>query len=431
LSLVEVCHFAAFLPVSGDDGLPEVTAKFHVGNGAKEEAGPASCTDRFTLPAAPLHATDHNGVRLPDVCLRGDQHHVFVIGDWGGIMEEGRPPVPADHRAPGFKHERAFIDGVDDCAQLRVADAMKKRAAETPPEYIINLADNFYWAGIDVDCGGPCFDFNDETGQWARGFEEIYSGEGLDGKPWLGVLGNHDYGGWMFTKGWDRVIAYTWASDRWMTPALYWTVKVRYEDFTVDYFFTDTNVFDTWDPNADEHSSHNICSAKHNNAGASCGPQGPENLDACPSWFKNIWDQQWDWLMKEVPASNADWKVIVTHFPPIIPKWGSDDWAKLAEEHGVDLFVSSHIHYQRVYPPNTDGNPLGPAAIIISGGGGGVTSEDPPAPSGDDDQYGFMDITFSREEISIEMVSHGGQSRGTTKIEPRRRRLADKPPFAM
>ena len=35
--------------------------------------------------------------------------------------------------------------------RLRVADAMKKRAAETPPEYIINLADNFYWAGSD-----PC-----------------------------------------------------------------------------------------------------------------------------------------------------------------------------------------------------------------------------------------------------------------------------------
>ncbi|CAK0864976.1 unnamed protein product [Prorocentrum cordatum] len=150
-------------------------------------------------------------------------------------MKDGQPPVPADHRAPGFKHEREFVDGVDDCAQQRVAEQMKARAGEKNPDYVINLADNFYWAGIDTQCGGPCYEFADDTGQWAQGFENVYNGPGLDGKQWLGVLGNHDYGGWMFNKGWDRIVAYTWASDRWMTPALYWAAKVNYGDFTVDY----------------------------------------------------------------------------------------------------------------------------------------------------------------------------------------------------
>merc|ERR1719382_1230769 len=60
---------------------------------------------------------------------------------------------------------------------------------------------------------------------------------------------------------------------------------------------------------------------------------------------------------------------------------------------------------------------LDPTGLIVSGGGGGVTSENKPESSGEDDQYGFIDMTLSKDTIKIEAISHGGQTRkvSTTK----------------
>merc|ERR1712241_1155993 len=88
-----------------------------------------------------------------------------------------------------------------------------------------------------------------QTNQFQVGFEPVYSGPGLDGKPWLGVLGNHDYGGYRFDQGWDQLIGYTWGnSGRWVMPAQYWRATVHYPEFAVDYFFLDNNVFDAAEP---------------------------------------------------------------------------------------------------------------------------------------------------------------------------------------
>jgi len=317
---------------------------------------------------------------------------------------------------------------VDDRAQQRVAGQMRRRAAESNPDYVLNAGDNFYWGGIQTLCGARPYAQVD-TGQWGPIYEEVYRGPGLDGKQWLGVLGNHDYGGFTFSSGWDQVIGYTWGgpppcTGRWMTPAQYWSARAEYPDFSVDYFFLDTNVFDAFDPH--DNPDHNICSLQHTPNGASCGAQGPSSVWDCPAWFRRLWRDQTDWLQRRLSNSSADWQVAVTHFPPTFGRAG---WERLVERHGIDLIVSGHVHQQEVHYMEA-GNFLRPTAWIVSGGGGGITSEGVPDAEGADDQYGFFDITLFKEEILIQAISHGGQVRSGTKVLPRKADIAARLPEA-
>jgi len=380
-----------------------------------------SCSSRFSPPSSPpVQATDLNGFALPDTCIGASGaydslHHIFVIGDWGGVLKDGKP-TPADHRAKMFKsHHRKFVVGVDDVAQLSVAREMRRRALTSQPEYVINVGDNFYWGGILVKCGAPMDQVADVSGQWRKLFEDVYTGPGLDGKQWLGILGNHDWGGYMFTRGWDQVVAYTWLQDfpskrRWVTPALYYTTKVRYTEFSAEYFFLDSNVFDAHEPHAD--AAHNLCSMAHNVNKAGCGTMGPASVDECPLWFKRLWDAQMEWLDAGLAATTATWQIIVTHFPP---EHGHEEWIPLTKRYGVDLMIVGHRHQQEVHYLG-DENFLRPTAYIVSGGGGGITSEGMPRPDGLDDQYGFMDLTLTAQEIRIEAISHRGWLRSVTCI---------------
>jgi hypothetical protein len=384
------------------------------------------CSPFFVPPEKPTRPEQHNGVALQDTCFTGEgPFHAFIIGDWGSLWGFKAAPHLGHRKERG----QGFVWPIDNQPQLLVRDQMKKRAPLSNPDYILNVGDDFYWAGINAWCGKE--DFTEmSTNQFQVFFEDTYTGPGLDGKQWLGILGNHDYGGFLYHSGWDQIIGYTWnqhGTGRWMNPAQYYRSTVRYPDFSVDYYFLDTNV---WDANGPyDQSPRNICSG-HNGAGAYC-PAGLNSTWICPMYFRGLWDRQKDWLDEVVPLSTADWRIVVTHFPPY---FGKEEWMDVARKHEIDFIITGHRHSQFVRQVGDDPvliwpdwgtgayavgytDFLDPTAWVVSGGGGGITSEHAPSWDGNDDQYGFMDMTLSKDNITVEAISHSGIVRHTIVVE--------------
>merc|ERR1719384_708744 len=111
-------------------------------------------------------------------------------------------------------------------------DVLKEQG--TPPRFVINVGDNFYPGGIDIHCGKPW----QKSHQFQSMWRDVYPGD-LTKMEWWGVLGNHDYGGVCYIKGWDQQIYYTWHDDKWVLPAQYWKRTVQYENFKAEFFLTE------------------------------------------------------------------------------------------------------------------------------------------------------------------------------------------------
>jgi predicted phosphodiesterase len=373
----------------------------------------------------PKVATDLNGVVWPPACFGegerlGGEYHFFVIGDWGGFWgREGPRPWPNEGRKR--------VAGIDDHAQLLVAARMQEVAKTSRPQFIINAGDNFYPGGIEGHCDGHSGTRAFKSFQFANIFERVYTGDGLDGKEWWGVMGNHDFGGFKYNNAWDQNIYYTWHSphSRWITPALYWSRRAVFPGFSVDFFFYDSNSNDAGPSNLNE--DHNICSYTHNEKDGhlDCNIEGLTSPDACTQWFRDLFHRSSAWLEDKLAHSDADWQIIVTHYPANYEPTMSDVFLRLIGTYGVDLIISGHVHRQEIH--YREGSIFGDTAWIVSGGGGGIGSESPPSVDGMDDQYGFMDLTISKDKIYVVAHSHGGFEgrtiiRNTSTIYPRPRR---------
>jgi len=364
-------------------------------------------------PAPLQYANSLNGIKWPKMCVdnsAGDRNHFFTIGDWGGMLVPGRSPYPP----LTFNHtsgKRPYYLGVDSLAQVNVAAVLNRVAATQDPQYVINLGDSFYPAGYLSTCGLKDMCSHAHTLQFGNVFENVYHGPGIDGKPWMGVLGNHDYGGWKYSAGWDQIIAYTWHSERWIMPAQYWSRRIQYCDFNVDYFFYDSNYCDAQDPSV---KAHNICDQSHNTVDCSA-MHGPKDVNDCVQWFAKMKSEQLQWLDKALAASDADWLIVVTHFNM---EYVFQELLPLGKKYGVDLFITAHRHQQEIhYKDNV--LPMGNIPWIISGGGGGITSEGNPEYDGHVlTQYGFFDIEIQKDKLIIDLWSHTGNKLSSTTTVP-------------
>jgi len=427
------------------------------------------------LNGPPRTAMDYNGIALPTMTIRGTEPvHVVAIGDWGGldgtlwanqVTPNGRARL-ITHRwgaVPGpsvfprsrwnaahsericshdefvecfeTKGEPPCVDGcgyvheVDSKPQLLVADQLKRYAVVNRPKYVLNVGDNFYWGGIERDCGFPMHAISPETRhQFDQIFEGVYSGAGLDGVPWLSVLGNHDWGGRVFNNGWDQQIAYTWASNRWVMPAPYFSQHVEYPDqgFSVDLIFIDSNAMDAKDPAED--SEHNICSEKYNlgqgnnKQDATCARAGgPSDVWSCKDWFWSFWRENQAFAEAQLKKSTADWQIIVTHFP-----CGHEiGWYRMLKANlGLDLLVTGHRHDQELWAPGHPRfNDLGGLYCIVTGGGGGITSEATPVENDGnwygEAQYGFYDLVIKKSGIDITSIDYAGRHVLSATVPPR------------
>eukprot|EP00435_Cladocopium_sp_Y103_P038921 s1753_g10.t1 len=363
--------------------------------------------------APPSKATQYNGVAWPEMVFPGTgEMHVFTIGDAGGLLWEQygdgtglhvfpfiRPSCSINDMKQCFNETGdasgpcneacGYVPGVDNQAQVVVAEQMKQRAAKTARrfsrhfcgtgvQYFLNVGDNFYPQGMNTGCGSPMNQIKEATKvQFTKAFDWVYSGP-LNGKVWLSVLGNHDYGARQFNYAWDQ----------------------QDLGFDVDIFMLDSNVMDAH--GLDDRPGSNLCHRRFN---AQDQPPTVQLLGDLPR-SKNvrpgleISGKGLHFLGTEkLNASKANWQIAVTHFPcgHKLP------WYSKLRSNGLDLLVTGHIHEQQLqFLP-------GQLTCLVTGGGGGITSE--RSPQGDDSrEYGFFDLTLSKSTIKLELEPAGWAS---------------------
>jgi hypothetical protein len=126
---------------------------------------------------------------------------------------------------------------------------------------------------------------------------------------------------------------------------------------------------------------------------------------------------QYNWLVKELEASKATWKIAYTHYPPYTSgEHGSsmyvrNAWGPLFEKHNVQVVFTGHDHHYERSKPREDFVKDGvPTTYVVSGGGGAWLRTIKPQPFSAFTQatYHFIGVTASDRELTAEVIDKGG-----------------------
>merc|ERR1711907_381525 len=207
----------------------------------------------------------------------------ITIGDWGGAaLEEPSKPYAQNVKA--------------------VAAAMAASAKANDVKFIVNTGDNFYWCGIE----------NTSDFQVAKDWIDTYNAPSLQ-IPWMGVLGNHEYGYNVQAQVDLSKIHKNWVmDDRYYTRRMQLGSSSSYATFVFLDSSPCINEYRAspdkgWDPCGSEYPT---CSLSG----------GHDSFEGTCKFNENILSQdcgkQFQWFKKTMAAiPKDDWVIVVAHHP--------------------------------------------------------------------------------------------------------------------
>lgn len=196
--------------------------------------------------------------------------------------------------------------GFDTKVRERVVAGMVAEARERPPRFVVMAGDNVYPDGVSgVD--DPAWETH-----FVRPFAEL-------DVPFRPCLGNHDHG-----LDPSAQVAYSKVDPKWRMPAAWYSFRERVaEGCDAELFVLDSTTL----------------------------------RDAGMSFFEA--PEQVRWLEERLRASDATWKILVTHHPlySLAGRGGSSTlrWhlGDLLAETGVSLVISGHEHHSELVDPRS------------------------------------------------------------------------------
>ncbi|KAJ0395698.1 hypothetical protein P43SY_005128 [Pythium insidiosum] len=262
------------------------------------------------------------------------------------------------------------------------------------PSVVIGHGDNFYWTGLQSR--------SDQAYRFHETFESKYADSSLRGIPWINVVGNHDYGGASFVcsegdvparcRSTEELLAHLAQKfqlqseyvspneNRWRMPARFFVHALQDGGgVSVDVFNMDTN-------DADTHGRRQICCQCYGYSGGDddkceevdrghqyCAGGDIGMFDACMNQLKLWAEESRAQLQAAVPASNATWKVVNTHYSPYnhYAPHSAHMWRDLLSPLGIHLFMYGHTHGSKHDYASFRTH------FIENGAGGGIQNESP------------------------------------------------------